>query len=318
MSAARQRWARFFRQVADEPTSKRGSPTDPRDDKARRAVAAKQLPVALSPPGALRSSRLEARLLGSFELLIDGREVREWRGQRGLTVLKFILASPKRSRRRDVLLDQFWPGVDPTRARNRLHVAVSSVRRTVRAAGDINIIEHRDGNYQIPNEVELTVDLDRFEALIDEGRGHEVDGKTDLSISAFSQAAGLYRGDFLADDPFAEWALITREALRMSHLDLLDRLAQLYWSAGSLGECVNIAQRILTHDSCREDAHRLLMRAAAQHGRTSEVRRQYELCQHVLADRLGIAPSPATTRLYVTLVNGSNRQPPDRQARSGW
>ena len=251
------------------------------------------------------ANRLEARLLGSFELAIGGREVRQWRGRRGLDVLKYVLATPTRSTRRDVLIEQFWPGVDPDRARNRLQVAVSSVRKAVWAVADGNILEHADGTYRVPPDVDLTVDVDRFETLVAEGRRHDLDGRIEHCLAAYTQAAALYRGNFLADDPYADWALVARESLRMMQLDVLDRLAQLYWATGSLGECVNVAQRILGYDPCREDAHRLLMRIAAQHGHPNEVCRQYELCRLIVADRLGTSPSPTTTQLYRELLAGA-------------
>ena len=68
---------------------------------------------------------MRVRLLGDFELTVDGRRTTAWHGQLGPALVKYLMAQPRRACARDVLLEQFWPGVDPDVARNRLHVALS-------------------------------------------------------------------------------------------------------------------------------------------------------------------------------------------------
>jgi len=119
------------------------------------------------------------------------------------------------------------------------------------------------------------------------------------------KAIALYRGDLLAETPYEDWALLSREALRVRYLDVLDRLAALHLERGEYGSCVTIAQFILQQDPCREDAHRLLMRCYARQQRHQEAARQFELCARTLAAQLGNGPSQATVELHRSLhLNG--------------
>ncbi len=57
---------------------------------------------------------------------------------------------------------------------------------------------------------------------------------------------------------------------------------------------------------CDEEAYRRLMRAYAAQGRRSEALRQYQQCQKVLGEELGVQPMPETQKLFHLLVNGED------------
>jgi DNA-binding SARP family transcriptional activator len=244
------------------------------------------------------SHTLKVRLLGRFEVAIDDHPICVWHGARGLALFKYLLTHRARSCPRDVLMDVFWPDVSPDQARNRFHVALSALRRSLRAVGDIPIVEFRNGTYGLNPELELQVDVDDFRRLVETGEHAQGDGDADAAIECYGQAVTLYRGDLLAESPYDDWALLPRETLRVTYLDVLDRLAALHLAKGSLGPCIAVAQLILQQDPCREDAHRLLMRCYAQQGRVHEALRQFEFCSRALATTLGSGPSRATVELH--------------------
>jgi DNA-binding SARP family transcriptional activator len=246
-------------------------------------------------PGA---HRLEAKLLGGFEVTVDGRAVSFQNGPRGLMLLKYLLAHHPRPQQRDVLMDVFWPGVDPRRARSRLHVALSGLRRSFKDFIDSPVVEFRAGRYQISSELELRTDVEDFEQLAAAAGEAEQAAERATAIELCERAVDVYRGDFLVEEPYEDWALLRRETLRVKYLDLLDRLTTSYLAADRIGECISAAQQILHQDACREDAHRLLMRCYARQGRLHQVTRQFELCSRAIDSALGCQPSEATTTLY--------------------
>ena len=133
------------------------------------------------------------RLLGPFELTVDGTAIVDWQGRLGPMVLKFLVAQPRRRCSRDMLIEQFWPFADADRARNRLHVAVSSLRRALRASADVALIEHRDGWYHLSPTVNLVIDVDEFDRCIDDGDRLLRQGDTEHALEAFRRAVHLYR-----------------------------------------------------------------------------------------------------------------------------
>jgi DNA-binding SARP family transcriptional activator len=195
-------------------------------------------------------------------------------------------------------MEVFWPGSSTEASRNSLNVAIHALRRTLRSITDMPIVVHDCGVYRINRDVRLWLDVEAFESHVKCGRRFEDAGELDKAMRDFEFAASLYRGDFMADDPYEDWAALTRERLRLAHLEALSRLSNLYFSAGNYTACVGLCQRIIERDPCREDAHRRLMRCHSRQGMPHLALMQYRVCARALADELGVETDPATTELH--------------------
>ena len=99
-----------------------GAPPRRRTRPQRRPCAVPAVRTAAQP------GLLQARLLGSLEVRVDGAVVTSWNGQRGTSVLRYLLLSRRQHAcSRDELLEEYWPDVPVGAARNRLQVAVSGL-----------------------------------------------------------------------------------------------------------------------------------------------------------------------------------------------
>src|SRR5262249_23833928 len=108
----------------------------------------------------------------------------------------------------------------------------------------------------------------------------------------------LYRGEFLEgldvnSEPFAEWLTTERSRLASAACDALRRLALLRSQAGDAASGIAAAQRLLSLDPLREDAHRILMELYAAEGRRSEALRQFASCREIMRRELGVEPDTA-------------------------
>ncbi len=244
---------------------------------------------------------LDVRLLGGFEVRVDGQLVEGLSIQLSARLLRYLVLRPNRSCPRDELIEAFWPNSDPYQARNRLQVALSALRKTMRAATDIDVVEFTDGRYGINPELGLSIDVVEFERLAAIGfHAHRL-ADAEAALDADRKAIGLYRGDLCADLPYEEWTIFPRERLRMLYGDILDRLSDLQWRTADYDGCTVTARRMLEQDPCREDAHRLLMRCYAAQGQTHQALRQFDACRRMLKAKLEAIPSTATVTLYLDI-----------------
>jgi DNA-binding SARP family transcriptional activator len=260
-----------------------------------------------APPGQRtpRQGVLEARLFGTLRLRVDGSPVTSWAGQRGPSVLRFLLSRQGHGCSRDELLAEFWPEVSPGVARNRLQVAVSGLRRTLQEVTSLHVIEYADGGYRINPELLVEVDVERFNQALSAARAAERAGTADRVLAAYRNAIELYAGDFASDAPYEQWALLPRESLRMQYIDALDRVSRIQLRTNRLDDCIVTGLQMLAVDPCREDAHRLLMSCYAHQGRTYQALRQYDLCCRMLRATLETEPATETVQLYQTIRRGS-------------
>ncbi|MBM3464821.1 MAG: transcriptional regulator, partial [Armatimonadetes bacterium] len=116
------------------------------------------------------------------------------------------------------------------------------------------------------------------------------------------RAVELYRGDFLEDYPYAEFAAGERERLRACWVRAAEHLAHAAEAAGDDDEALALAHAILARDRCWEEAWRVLMRVHARQSRAFMAARVYEECSQALDEDLGVLPSDETEELYARLI----------------
>jgi DNA-binding SARP family transcriptional activator len=247
---------------------------------------------------AIGAPTLTIHMLGPFRAALNDHPIESWPSGRGRAVFKYLLAHRDRTLPRDVLMDVFWPDAEPEAARNSLNVALHGLRQALRAADKLPVVIFQDGAYRLNPDLHVWLDSDEFERRVTAGRRFETTGQIAAAAAEYEVATGLYQGDFMADDPYDEWPVITRERLRIAYLDTLDRLSQIYFSQGQYGSCANLCQHMLTQDNCREDAHSRLMRCYTRQGQHHLALRQYQICVKTLRHELDVEPAPTTTQLY--------------------
>ncbi len=287
------------------PTFVLPSPTSPpeaspqhvgADPKLERSVEAVPSSEVAVPSG---DARCVVRLLGSFEFSIDGVAVTDWAGSRGRSVLKYLLVHRGRPVRKETLMETFWPGADPDASRNRLNVALSSLRRSLRpVVGDMPVVLHHEGTYRLNPALSIWIDVEAFEQRAAVGVKLHRAGDVTAASLALRDAVDLYRGSFVEDDLFEEWMSPPRERLRVLFLELLDRLGDIAFTQGNYDMCIDVGRKILADDSCREDTHRRLMRCYGRQGRPHLALRQYHACVSSLRSELAVDPSAETVTLY--------------------
>ena len=159
------------------------------------------------------------------------------------------------------------------------------------------------GSYLLNPDIELWVDVEEFERSWITGRYLEEEGKLTEAIREYELAESLYRGDYLEDEPYEEWALLRREALKDTYLIILGKLADHSMDRGDYEDCILYCQKIMTKDPCREDAYRRLMRCYSRLGRKNRALRWYQICQKTIQVELDTTPDAETESLYQKLLN---------------
>ncbi len=241
---------------------------------------------------------LRVCLLGSFDLQVNGGGVQNWTNSKGRAVFKYLACHHAEWNPREVLMETFWPDSLPESSRNNLNVALHNVRSMLASQIRPSAVLYQQGAYRLHPDLRLWLDIEVFEQLAQDGQTADSAGQSHAAIDAFTAAVELYRGDFLADDPYEGWAVPLRERLRILHLDTLDRLSQLHYGAGDYSACIALCQRMLDHDNCREDAHSRLMRCYHRIGQDHQALRQYQLCVEALRNELDVTPATETEHLY--------------------
>ena len=266
---------------------------------AVRTSAAGPAPAAVAPA-------IAVGCLGTLRLSADGTEL-PWRPvRRGRAVFQYLLAHRVRPVARDELADVFWPGSSASAARNCLNTALSILRGSLREVlGDLSVVVHRDGAYALDPALDLTVDAEEFEARVAEGARLRRAGDAEAAARALRAAAGLYRGDLFADDPYEDWMASRRRYLRETHLTVLGDLADCEAALGDPSAAIALFRQALLIEPEREDVHRRLMTTYVRVGQRAQALRQFGLCSEALRRLLRAEPSPETVALHARIRQGA-------------
>lgn len=270
-------------------------PPDPQPN-GKKLLAAAAKNFSDSPDS---TPSLSIYCLGSFRVYIEDILIDEWSGNVGKTIFKYLLLNREVPVHRDVLMDIFWPDDREDSARRNLYQAIYSIRQALKKSGyDLQFINLEESTYLINPTLDLWLDSEAFLAHYQKGIELEHHGKSIEVIHHYEMAENLYGGDFLSEDIYEEWALVPRENIRMTYLEILSRLSKFYWEQHAYTNCIIKSRKILEIDNCREDAHRRLMLAYAKLGQRHLAIRQYRQCEMTLKEELNISPMPATSELY--------------------
>jgi DNA-binding SARP family transcriptional activator len=237
--------------------------------------------------------------LGTFRVYVNERFIEKWPGNKCKHIFKYLLVHRKQPIHQEVLMDLFWPDVDPESARRNLYQAIYNLRQALQNGDDDYPHILCEDSCYLPNpDAEIWIDSEAFRLHYQTGQQMEREGCMRQAIEAYEQAENLYGGEFLAEDRYEDWLIVHRENLKHAYLDILDRLSQYYFDQAQFAMCIAYCQKILVEDTCREDAHRRLMRCYMSNGQRHLALRQYHTCVEALKRELDVPPMPATIELY--------------------
>ncbi len=203
-------------------------------------------------------------------------------------------------------MEMFWPASTPDAARNSLHVAVRGVRKALSCAWPGVVIECRGDTYRLAEQITLWTDVAELERRSEQAAEVDARGRRDEAMYHYEAVLALYRGEFLADDPYLEWAVDRREELRLRTVSCAERLSALHLERGDLRRALAVSTQVLREEPCHEPVARRLMVAYARLGEPHMALRQYDRIVDVLDRDLGVEPAPET----VALADGIRRRLP--------
>jgi DNA-binding SARP family transcriptional activator/WD40 repeat protein len=249
--------------------------------------------------------RMEFRVLGSIEVSENGGGPIPIGGPKQRAVLAHLLLRANHLVRTEVLIDEVWGEEPPEAARNSLQSYASHLRK---ALGPGRLDGSRAG-YLLRAEPS-EVDALRFQTrLRDARRLLPIDAGA--AVAAFDHALEIWRGPAFAD--LAEEPSLRAEAVRLDELRLSaleDRIEALL-SLGDHGEVIGELEGLTGRYPLRERLWGQLLIACYRAGRQAEALAAYERARTILADELGIDPSPELRRIHERIL----QQSPDLEVR---
>jgi DNA-binding SARP family transcriptional activator len=243
--------------------------------------------------------------LGPFRVYQDDQPVTEWPSAKGKAIFKYLIAHRQRPVVKEILMELFWPEMDPDAARNNLNVAIYGLRQALRAGRPtFSHVLYQDDCYLINPELRIWVDSEAFDRHYAAAQTLQQQSRLSEAMAEYRAAEALYQGEYMEEDRYEDWMIPRRRRLEARYLDLLDRLVRYSYDREHDAACIALCHKTLAVDACREEAHRRLMRCYSRQGQPYLALRQYHLCVEALREELDVPPAEQTLALYQRIRAG--------------
>lgn len=239
---------------------------------------------------------LYIQLLGGFSLTFEASLVSNFHQPRRQALLAYLLLHRGTPQLRSSIAFLFWPDSTDQQARTNLRRLLYSVRRALPQANQYLALTTE--TIQWRNESPFQLDVAQFEARLEQAaEAHDPVHQQD----ALQAAIRAYTGDLLPGF-HDEWILAERERLRSRYTLTLRQLATLHEGRREYVAAIDVARRLLEVDTMQETSYRLLMKLQLLNNDRAAALAVYHRCTTMLADELGVDPSPLTEELYMRVL----------------
>lgn len=228
-------------------------------------------------PHWMTGPRLRIRVLGgthveAAESSIGG----EWLDQRTGQLLKYLIAERHRAVHVDEIGESIWPGADFAIA-GSVRYYIHALRRKLEPQRGRReqsaFILSSGGSYRL-NLENIALDADEFETRVTAGLA-ALEHDRRIAAEEIERGLSIYRGDFLADSPYADWATLERHRLHGLACMGLRSLAGICLDARKVDSAARSLEQLARLQPYDESVHRQLMELDIMRGRRSDAVRRY-------------------------------------------
>lgn len=240
---------------------------------------------------------MEFRILGLLAVAEEDRPVAVGRGKES-ALLAVLLVNANRPLSVDELIDELWETRPPANAAKTVQIYVSRLRRRL---GHERIVTTPAGYLLRVEPGEL--DASRFEQLAAEGQSQLEAGNPERAEIVLSEALDLWRGEALADFRFARFAQAEIRRLQELHGSAVADRVESRLALGRAEELITELEALIRRQPLWERPRRQLMLALYHAGRQADALELYQATRALLAEELGLDPSPELQALERAILN---------------
>jgi DNA-binding SARP family transcriptional activator len=251
--------------------------------------------IELRPARRSSPARPGLRIFTLGGLLVEGPEgpiTGEWLDQRPGQLLRYLICERGKVAPADAIAEAICPHTASAGDSNNVRYLIHTLRARLEPGrplrGEPSFVVSRRGGYALCPE-RVWIDADALEQRIDEGMAALAAGDRAGGREHLRRAVSLYDGGFLADEPYAEWALRERDRIDAITCDALRALARLHVDDPSAA--MVYLERLARIEPLDDDVQRQLISTWLRLGRKSRAVRQYHSFRVRLMREFGERPS---------------------------
>lgn len=253
--------------------------------------AGSQVLFEVRPDGGAGDTAPPLRIFALGAMRVDGPAgplAGEWLAQRPGELLRFLVCERWRIVPADLIGEAIWPHAGtaaPNTVRHFVHALRDRLEPGRSGCAHTSTVLCRRGGYGLDPD-RVWIDVEAFERHAVSGIAALHDGRREAAREHLERATALYRGDFLVDEPYAEWALRERDRVRAVASEVLRALVEVV----AVADRARYLEQLAELEPFDDDVHRDLVAAWLLMGRRSRAARHYDSFRVRLMREFGEPP----------------------------
>lgn len=259
--------------------------------------------------------RVEAKVLGPLEAVVDGRSIVPT-ARKERQVLALFALNASKVLPAPMLVDEIWGTRPPRVPLASLQTYVLHLRQRLGPGGK-NVLRTVPGGYSLAIPA-TNVDAGRYDRLVATGRRAMEQGDYVAATEALAEGLGEWRGQALLDVPVGSQLQIERTRLEESRLSILDLKVDLDLRLGRHRRILDELATICARHPWYENFHAHYMLALYRSGMAWRALEVYRVLRATMSKQLGVDPSHYLRQLQQAILAGDRVIDDSRFVVSDW
>ncbi len=243
------------------------------------------------------TASLRFAVLGPVRAWRDGEPVPTGSPQQRALLAALLLRGGRTATAHE-LIDALWGEESPSQALAAVRTYASRLRKAL----DPKVLVSESGGYALRTTPDA-LDVTAAQELAAEAEKLRAGGDRTAARARLAEALDLWDGEVLASVP-GPYAETQRARLEEWRLTLLETRLDIDLEVGAHAEAVSELTALTAAHPLRERLRELLMLALYRSGRQAEALAVYADTRRLLADELGVDPTPELSRLQQRILQG--------------
>ncbi len=220
--------------------------------------------------------------LGSFKVFVENEEIpyKSFRRKGILNFFKYLTVHYPKKVSIDKIADDLYRHLDFKKAKHNIYVAVSVINKLFESYGIKEIIIRSQGMYGLNPVLIKNVDFVKFIELVKRKK--------------YGEAVMLYKGSFLEENAYDEWAIPLRDRLIGMYVEALSELAK----SRSGKEREEALKKLLDVDPLNEEAAEELFKIYSETGNKSSANMLYNRLKEIYNKEYGMDLPESINRFF--------------------
>ena len=261
---------------------------------------------------------IEVFTFGDFDIKINKKSVLEKsnRANKNLELFKYFIAYKNKKLVPETIVEDLWTGDEIVDPKSALRTQIFRLKRNMKKLGLMgdgtckNSVElsFENGFYIFHSGPNFIIDVDVFEENI---RFADSIKETDSNhaIQKYSEALRLYRGQYLAENPYSEWIYPIRNRYHRWYVQAVLNLMELLKAQKRYSEIVEMYETTVTNEPYEEGIHIFFLEALIELKQLKNALSHYNYITGRMYREFSVEPTPALKNIYrrITADHDGNR-----------